>query len=68
MVNEKLNTITNLMRFSAEQVVKAEEISRLKGENFNIFSILGLESAENKTHSAFIAELLNAEIGITFSI
>jgi hypothetical protein len=36
-----------------------EEIKRLKGEHFNVFSILGMESAENKTHSAFLGELLN---------
>lgn len=61
MVNEKLNTATSLIRFSAGHIAKAAEISRLKGENFNIFSILGLESAENKTHSTFIGELLNPE-------
>ena len=30
-----------------------------KGEHFNIFSVLGVESKENKTHSNFLAELLN---------
>lgn len=35
------------------------EIEKLKGENFNVFSVLGLERYENKTHSSFIAELLN---------
>lgn len=38
-----------------------EEIEKLRGEKFNIFSILGLERNENKTHSAFIAELLNPQ-------
>lgn len=37
----------------------SEELSKLNGENFNIFSILGLESKENKTHSQFLATLLN---------
>ena len=37
----------------------SEELSKLNGENFNIFSILGLESNENRTHSNFIAALLN---------
>ena len=36
-----------------------EEISTLKGENFNVFSILKMESKENETHSAFLGELLN---------
>lgn len=38
-----------------------KHISELTGENFNIFRILKLESAEVKTHSAFIAELLNPQ-------
>jgi hypothetical protein len=37
------------------------EISNLKGENFNIFSILKMETKENATHSAFLGELLNPE-------
>ncbi|AXP82682.1 hypothetical protein CJ739_3620 [Mariniflexile rhizosphaerae] len=36
-----------------------KEIAVLKGENFNVFSILKLESKENGTHSAFLGELLN---------
>lgn len=37
------------------------EISTLKGENFNIFSILKVETKENATHSAFLGELLDPE-------
>lgn len=37
------------------------EIERLKGEKFNIFSILKMEAQETSTHSAFIAELLNPD-------
>lgn len=36
-----------------------EEIKVLRGENFNIFSILKIENKENETHSAFLGELLN---------
>jgi hypothetical protein len=36
-----------------------KELSRLKGENFNIYNILNLRSNEVRTHSSFIAELLN---------
>lgn len=47
-----------------------KEIQRIKGESFNIFSILEVETKENKTHSNFIAELLNPEgshfMGTTF--
>lgn len=35
------------------------EIRRLKGEDFNLFTILGMETAENKTHSAFLGALLD---------
>lgn len=36
-----------------------KKIESLKGENFNVFSILKMERMENRTHSAFINELLN---------
>lgn len=36
-----------------------QEIKKLKGEHFNIFFVLGVESHENATHSAFLGELLN---------
>jgi hypothetical protein len=36
-----------------------EELARLTGENFNIFKILNLSTSEVRTHSAFLAELLN---------
>ena len=42
-------------------VHQQEEIKILRGENFNIFSILKMESKENVTHSAFLGELLNPE-------
>lgn len=35
------------------------EIEKLKGEHFNVFSVLGFERRENRTHSAFLFELLN---------
>jgi len=38
---------------------KYELIALYTGENFNIFELMGLESREVKTHSRFIAELLN---------
>ncbi len=36
-----------------------EELDKLKGEKFNLFSVLKMERRENATHSALIAELLN---------
>ncbi|MFA9392556.1 MAG: PD-(D/E)XK nuclease family protein [Prolixibacteraceae bacterium] len=38
-----------------------KEIERIKGESFNVFSVLKMETRENATHSAFLAELLNPE-------
>jgi hypothetical protein len=37
------------------------ELEKLRGESFNVFSILKMENKENATHSAFLAELLNPE-------
>lgn len=36
-----------------------KKLTVAKGEHFNLFSVLGIESRENKTHSAFLAELLD---------
>ncbi|MCG9911911.1 MAG: PD-(D/E)XK nuclease family protein [Flavobacteriales bacterium] len=36
-----------------------KRVEKATGENFNIFSILGIEHYEESTHSRFIAELLN---------
>ncbi len=40
---------------------KYEFVSKSKGEDFNIFSILNMERNEVETHSMFIYELLNPE-------
>ncbi|TXE15703.1 hypothetical protein ES692_15605 [Psychroserpens burtonensis] len=37
------------------------ELTVAKGDHFNLFSVLKIETRENKTHSAFLAELLNPE-------
>lgn len=49
--------LSNTKRIIAHQRVT----EKLKGETFNIFSILKMERKENDTHSAFLAELLNPE-------
>lgn len=36
-----------------------ERVAQASGDNFNLFTILGLETKEVATHSRFIAELLN---------
>lgn len=38
-----------------------QEEKRKRGENFNIFSVLGLSTSEVRLHSAFLGELLNPD-------
>lgn len=38
---------------------KLQEEKRKRGENFNVFNILGLSTSEVRLHSALLAELLN---------
>ena len=38
---------------------KYDEIAKITGENFNIFSIMRAENDEVRTHSRLIAEFLN---------
>lgn len=51
--------IQSLLERTEILVKHQREIDLLKGENFNIFSVLKMESKENNTHSAFLGELLN---------
>ena len=53
--------IKKLLDNVGKEVEKSNEIAQLKGENFNIFSILDLEKRENKTHSNFLVALLNPQ-------
>lgn len=50
-----LGQITKIV---AEEKLLQEE-KRKRGENFNIFSVLGLSRSEVRLHSSFLAELLN---------
>ena len=38
-----------------------KEEARKRGEKYNIFNVLGLETSEVRTHSAFLASLLNPD-------
>lgn len=49
LILSQVKSIINLYKKHAE----------LSGENFNIFSIMGMESDEVRTHSSIIGELLN---------
>lgn len=57
-MNDQLQNVKKLLSNVAVNIERSNEISRLKGENFNIFSILGVETKENKTHSNFLTSLL----------
>jgi hypothetical protein len=59
---EKSEMITELMK-DCLFIQKEKEISKAKGDFFNVFKILGLSTNEVRTHSAFISELLDP-IGI----
>lgn len=53
------NNIQNLLAQVNLINKKYEEIAKITGENFNIFSVLRLESDEVRLHSRLIGELLN---------
>lgn len=54
-----LSTYKKLLRDTSRVINHQKELAQLRGENFNVFSILKMESRENETHSAFLGELLN---------
>ncbi len=56
---EKLNTINQLLNEIQTISESYKRVAEATGENFNIFSVLQMESDEVKTHSRFLAELLN---------
>ncbi len=58
---EELQSIKKLLQEVSAISKKYEEIAKITGENYNIFNILGLSTKEVRTHSAFIADLLNPE-------
>ncbi len=58
-MDDNTNNIKNLLQNVAVIQKKYDEIAKITGENFNIFSVIKMESKEVRTHSAFIGELLN---------
>lgn len=59
MLTPKNSEINSLFHAVKTILDHQEQLEKLKGERFNIFSILKMEQKENATHSAFLAELLN---------
>lgn len=61
----KLNIASNKAEFTdrfrhlANLVETSKESANRHGERFNIFSILGVQRDENRTHSRYLAELLS---------
>tara|TARA_R110001592_G_C13095836_1_gene743787 strand:- start:38 stop:1213 length:1176 start_codon:yes stop_codon:yes gene_type:complete len=54
----KLKTLLNASKEIVETHIKDKEE---RGEDFNVFSILGMETNETKTHSAMLVALLDPE-------
>lgn len=54
-----MDKINNLLQQVSIIQKKYDEIAKITGENFNIFSIMRAESDEVRTHSRIIAEFLN---------
>ena len=54
-----IGQVKQLLQSTGSIIEKHEEIARLKGENFNVFRLLGIEHKEDELHSCFIAELLD---------
>lgn len=59
--NPTTNNLKNLLETTRITVKHHKDMILLKGEHFNIFSVLNVETKENKTHSAFLAELLDPD-------
>jgi hypothetical protein len=49
----------NLLQTARIIIENQKEEEKIKGEKFNVFSILKMETKENETHSAFLGKLLN---------
>ncbi|QIY89673.1 PDDEXK-like family protein [Chryseobacterium gallinarum] len=59
MSNTQLSQIKGLLEKVSVISKKYHDIAQIRGENFNIFSIMSMETNERYTHSAMIGELLN---------
>jgi len=51
--------LTDRFRSLTDLVESSKESANQHGERFNIFSILGVQRDENRTHSRYLAELLS---------
>jgi len=51
--------VKSVLKQSDQIITHQRELEEIRGEKFNIFSILGMATKEDATHSAFIGELLD---------
>lgn len=58
---ENIEKLLSEVRRYVDKDLQIRNEKAKRGEYFNIFKVLGLSSNETRTHSAFIAELLNPE-------
>lgn len=58
---DNINNLLQNVRHLVELDNQRKEEARKRGEKYNIFSVLGLETSEVKTHSAFLASLLDPD-------
>ena len=61
MNDEMADRISSLLKQIRLLKNKYDELAAVTGEDFNVFSILGVETDEVRTHSAFLADLLNPQ-------
>ncbi|TSE05871.1 PD-(D/E)XK nuclease family protein [Aquimarina algiphila] len=59
MIANNIPNYSNLLKRVKGLIAYQDQLAKAKGETFNVFDILGLQTNEVRTHSAFIAELLN---------
>ena len=57
----ELQKLLNAIKEIVDREKTLQEAKRTRGENFNIFNVLGVSTSEVRLHSAFIAELLNPD-------
>ena len=58
MENSMQTLLYKIGELQKKQIIKQTEVKR-RGEDFNVFNVLGLWSEEVRLHSAMLAELLN---------
>lgn len=54
-----MSSIANLLESVSSIIKSYEKVAAITGENFNVFSILKVDSNEVRLHSALLGELLN---------